>query len=99
MRIAIARQTQGAAVQERSAVWPGGSGAFSKSSSDVERMEALMREEVLRLTLDHEKRTGAKIKVVGVGGGGCNAVNRMVDAGLGGVEFIVANTDAQALDH
>ena len=39
----------------------------------------------------------AVIKVVGVGGGGCNAVNRMVDAGLKGVEFIAINTDAQAL--
>jgi cell division protein FtsZ len=40
----------------------------------------------------------AVIKVVGVGGGGTNAVSRMVDAGLRGVEFIAANTDAQALD-
>src|SRR5712692_7673533 len=39
----------------------------------------------------------AVIKVVGVGGGGTNAVNRMVDAGLAGVEFIGVNTDAQAL--
>src|SRR2546429_6847416 len=39
----------------------------------------------------------AVIKVVGIGGGGCNAVNRMVDAGLKGVEFIAINTDAQAL--
>ena len=39
----------------------------------------------------------AVIKVVGVGGGGTNAVNRMVDAGLRGVEFVAANTDAQAL--
>ena len=39
----------------------------------------------------------AKIKVVGVGGAGCNAVNRMVDAGIDGVEFISMNTDAQAL--
>jgi cell division protein FtsZ len=39
----------------------------------------------------------AMIKVVGVGGGGSNAVNRMVDAGLSGVEFVAANTDAQAL--
>ncbi len=53
----------------------------------------------LRLTLDPEARRGAKIKVVGVGGGGSNAVNRMVDVGLGGVEFIVANTDVQALDY
>ena len=57
------------------------------------------RDERLRLTFDHETRRGAKIKVVGVGGGGSNAVNRMVEVGLGGVEFIVANTDLQALDH
>jgi cell division protein FtsZ len=40
---------------------------------------------------------GAKIKVIGIGGGGCNAVNTMIRAGLTGVEYIVANTDAQAL--
>ena len=39
----------------------------------------------------------AVIKVIGVGGGGCNAVNRMIDAGLKGVEFISVNTDAQSL--
>ncbi|AGR42336.1 cell division protein FtsZ [Spiroplasma diminutum] len=39
----------------------------------------------------------AKIKVIGVGGGGCNAVNRMVDDNVQGVDFIVANTDAQVL--
>ena len=39
----------------------------------------------------------AVIKVVGVGGGGCNAVNRMIESGLTGVEFIAVNTDAQAL--
>src|ERR1043165_5462723 len=39
----------------------------------------------------------AVIKVVGIGSGGCNAVNRMIDAGLKGVEFIAINTDAQAL--
>jgi cell division protein FtsZ len=41
---------------------------------------------------------GAKIKVVGVGGGGCNAVNTMIRAGLTGVEFIAANTDKQVLE-
>jgi cell division protein FtsZ len=55
--------------------------------------------ETLRLTLAPEQRNGARIKVVGVGGGGSNAVNRMVEVGLGGVEFIVANTDVQALDY
>ncbi len=39
----------------------------------------------------------ARIKVIGVGGGGCNSVNRMIEAGLSGVEFIAGNTDAQAL--
>ena len=40
----------------------------------------------------------AKIKVIGVGGGGCNAVNRMIESGVIGVEFIVANTDLQVLN-
>ena len=40
----------------------------------------------------------AVIKVIGVGGGGCNAVNRMMDAGLKGVQFIAVNTDKQALN-
>jgi cell division protein FtsZ len=53
----------------------------------------------LRILLDEEIKAGARIKVIGVGGGGCNAVSRMVRAGLGDVEFIVANTDQQALLH
>src|SRR4051812_24685078 len=52
----------------------------------------------LRLRLDEEGSAGARIKVVGVGGGGSNAVNRMVQAGFDGVEFVVANTDRQALN-
>ena len=51
----------------------------------------------IRFLFDEGLRTGASIKVVGVGGGGSNAVNRMISAGLGGVEFLVANTDVQAL--
>ena len=47
--------------------------------------------------MDLGMETFARIKVVGVGGGGGNAVNRMIDAGLRGVEFVVVNTDAQAL--
>lgn len=46
---------------------------------------------------DSIRLNGARIKVVGVGGGGCNAVNTMIRSGLSGVEYIVANTDAQAL--
>ncbi len=51
----------------------------------------------MRLMLEEERRAGARIKVIGVGGGGGNAVSRMVQAGFDGVEFIVANTDLQAL--
>jgi cell division protein FtsZ len=46
---------------------------------------------------NEDANIGAKIKVIGVGGGGCNAVNTMIRSGLTGVEFIVANTDSQAL--
>jgi len=54
----------------------------------------------LRILLDEDVvRAGARIKVIGVGGGGGNAVNRMALAGLSGVEFIVANTDQQALQN
>ncbi len=56
-----------------------------------------VRHTSMRLKLADESRAGARIKVVGVGGGGGNAVNRMVQVGLEGVEFIVANTDLQAL--
>jgi cell division protein FtsZ len=49
------------------------------------------------IELEESLELGARIKVVGVGGGGGNAVNTMIGAGLPGVEFIVANTDAQAL--
>jgi cell division protein FtsZ len=51
----------------------------------------------LRVDFSDELRAGAKIKVIGVGGGGGNAVNRMIAAGVTGVDFLVANTDAQAL--
>ncbi len=51
------------------------------------------------LELDMDLDQFAKIKVIGVGGGGNNAVNRMISSGLQGVEFISVNTDAQALIH
>ena len=50
----------------------------------------------LAVMLD-EERPGARIKVIGVGGGGGNAVNRMIQAGIKGIEFMVANTDVQAM--
>ncbi len=51
----------------------------------------------MRIQFHDEVPRGARIKVIGVGGGGGNAVNRMIDAGVEGVEFIAANTDVQAL--
>jgi cell division protein FtsZ len=53
---------------------------------------------MFEITSDGQTKLGARIKVIGVGGGGCNAVNTMISAGLSGVEYIVANTDAQALN-
>ncbi len=51
----------------------------------------------IRISFNEEPINDAKIKVIGVGGGGGNAVNRMIDAGVENIEFIVANTDLQAL--
>src|SRR5678809_1244371 len=51
----------------------------------------------IRMFIDEPPISGDRIKVIGVGGGGGNAVNRMIDAGMDGIEFIVANTDLQAL--
>ena len=48
-------------------------------------------------SISDEELATINIKVVGVGGAGCNAVNTMIEAGLGRVEFVVANTDLQAL--
>ncbi|HUB18548.1 MAG TPA: cell division protein FtsZ, partial [Acidobacteriaceae bacterium] len=53
--------------------------------------------EEIRIQYHEENLRGAKIKVIGVGGGGGNAVNRMIAASMEGVEFIAANTDRQAL--
>jgi cell division protein FtsZ len=51
----------------------------------------------IRIHFNEDAQNNAKIKVIGVGGGGGNAVNRMICAGVEGVEFVVANTDLQAL--
>jgi len=56
----------------------------------------MKNENDIRISFKEETRE-ARIKVIGVGGGGGNAVNRMIDAGMEGIEFIVANTDLQAL--
>ncbi len=61
---------------------------------------ALMNSDMddLKYELEEEAHCGARIKVIGVGGGGCNAVARMVQSGLSGVEFYAMNTDLQALN-
>src|ERR1700748_1124982 len=51
----------------------------------------------MRVSFTEEPQNGAKIKVIGAGGGSANAVNRMIRAKVEGVEFIAANTDLQAL--
>lgn len=51
----------------------------------------------IKFSFEENSLNGAAIKVIGVGGGGCNAINRMIEAGIEGVEFIAANTDSQAL--
>jgi cell division protein FtsZ len=57
----------------------------------------MTEDNALRISFNEEARNDARIKVIGVGGGGNNAVNRMIDSGMEHIEFIVANTDLQAL--
>ena len=52
----------------------------------------------LRLALEDSQPNAANLKVIGIGGGGGNAVNRMINAGLEGVHFLAANSDCQALN-
>src|SRR6202789_2852250 len=54
------------------------------------------KESSFKVSFSEEAQNGAKIKVIGVGGGGSNAVNRMIRAKVEGVEFIAATTDLQA---
>ena len=55
------------------------------------------RGQTVKVSFDDAAPASAKIRVIGVGGGGGNAVNRMIASALGGVEFLAANTDCQAL--
>jgi cell division protein FtsZ len=60
-------------------------------------LKCINLKEELMMDKNMQAESYARIKVVGVGGGGCNAVNRMIEEGLSGIEFISVNTDAQAL--
>jgi cell division protein FtsZ len=71
---------------------PAGQGQFFVGGTEM------AKDAGIRISFSEEiQQQGAKIKVIGVGGGGCNAVNRMIRAKVEGVEFIAANTDLQAL--
>ena len=72
-------------------------GAGERSSVDLLELEAGDGPDLLEF--EGASRLQASIKVIGVGGGGGNAINTMIDGGLSGVEFVAANTDAQALQH
>ena len=61
------------------------------------RMAEPKNSQEFRIQYQESPHTVAKLKVIGVGGGGCNAINRMIDAKLDGVEFLAANTDMQSL--
>src|SRR4029077_7012824 len=72
--------------------------ASSQEIKNSQTVVHMKKEETdIRISFNEEPRNDAKIKVIGVGGGGGNAVNRMIDAGIEGIEFVVANTDLQAL--
>jgi cell division protein FtsZ len=68
-----------------------------KGTAIQSQVEKMKNDSSIRISFNEEPLNDAKIKVIGVGGGGGNAVNRMIDAGVEGIEFIVANTDLQAL--
>ena len=65
--------------------------------SDTDSMR-LMRGRESRIAFDDDAQEAAKIAVVGVGGGGGNAINNMIEQGINGVDFVAINTDAQALN-
>jgi cell division protein FtsZ len=69
---------------------------FEKHSNETITRQVQM-EDIMDLHNSLQGESFARIKVIGVGGGGCNAVNRMIDEGMGGIEFLAVNTDAQAL--
>ena len=75
-------------------------GKRTRSGSGSNRVENLLTDDSREmLEFENGSNQRATIKVVGVGGGGGNALNNMIESGLRGVDFIAANTDAQALQH
>jgi cell division protein FtsZ len=77
----------------------GSIGSRVESSEPLDLLEIGPEDDQDLLEFDTSARNRAVIKVLGVGGGGGNALNTMIHSGLAGVDFIAANTDAQALQH
>src|ERR1700688_1807461 len=78
-------------------MWNQGNTSSIKDLNQPDRGRGMTAKDAgIRMSFSEELQP-AKIKVIGVGGGGCNAVNRMIRAKVEGVEFITANTDLQAL--
>ena len=73
------------------------SGNQNRARKNPLKAAYMKKENDIRISFNEDTRNDAKIKVIGVGGGGNNAVNRMIDSGMEGIEFVVANTDLQAL--
>ena len=82
--------------RERRLVGEGSCGNRPLKGDGVDNMESGLNN--LKYEIEEEARRGTRIKVIGVGGGGCNAVARMVAEGMEGVEFYAMNTDLQALE-
>jgi cell division protein FtsZ len=72
---------------------------LSTPAQEAAMEQSIQQPGEMRIHFHDEVPRGARIKVIGVGGGGGNAVNRMIQAKMEGVEFIAANTDVQALKH
>src|SRR5579863_1466884 len=89
-----AQGTGGAGAGDRGLV-----GADSEITGDGRKRMGLIDSDMddLKYEIADEVRNGTRIKVIGVGGGGCNAVARMVAEGVDGVQFYAMNTDLQAL--
>ena len=87
----------------KNSVWqevilPAGASSFSEEMLCGLIREELMADSIMEQIEEPGYTGGARILVVGVGGGGGNAIKNMIDKGLGGVEFVCANTDLQALN-
>ena len=84
--------------EELSQMAAASSRAAKAAPAKVTEAELLPISEPITLLNEDVRLCGARIKVIGVGGGGGNAISRMMRSGLGGVEFIASNTDLQALE-